>query len=566
MFLILSILPLKAQSLLDKAILLRNQAQYDSTLYLLNEALDRNKPMKNDSLQALFLLERGKTYQLVQRYELALDDFNKALSRSVEVGNADGEMKAYVYLAEFYRHLFDYKVAKKFIEFAQKLESNTKVSPLTLAQFYNRKAAILAETDGTIKDVRYLSERAIAIAKKYNYHEIEVISLNELGHLYNADTLGLHYYKRALAILSEHKDIRTQVDVLINISRFYQNKSGLYGLGIDYARQGLELCKGTDWFYAMRELYYIIATCYRLQENYKMANESLDSVLKYTEEHLKKKYEKEIKDVETKYEVARKDLVLANQKKKTESLEQENLSKNQRLRAITIITLLLILFSVFSIYAVLRIRRTNKKLTASNIQKDVLIQEVHHRVKNNFQVISGLMNMQLKNISDIESRKVFQEAVQRIHSMALIHQQLYSGENIDRVKIVEFLNQILNVLTPSDLREKDFFSITGDDPSMHIEQAIPLGMIVHELTTNSIKYAWDSNQDKKIDIRIEHRIDSLNIIYRDNGKGLPPKLDIKETKSLGLKLVDLFSHKQLMGTLICTNNNGAHFDLTFTLR
>ena len=168
-------------------------------------------------------------------------------------------------------------------------------------------------------------------------------------------------------------------------------------------------------------------------------------------------------------------------------------------------------------------------------QKDVLIQEIHHRVKNNFQIISGLMNMQLKNISDTESRKVFEDALQRIHSMAIIHQQLYSGENLDSVKIKEFLTDILKSLAHSDMRSQDFFSIDDADTTMHIEQAVPLGMIIHELATNSIKYAWQGTQNKKIDIHIENNNGALMLSYNDNGKGLPTNLDIKATTSLGLK-------------------------------
>ncbi|MCH5597069.1 sensor histidine kinase [Niabella ginsengisoli] len=107
----------------------------------------------------------------------------------------------------------------------------------------------------------------------------------------------------------------------------------------------------------------------------------------------------------------------------------------------------------------LKIRKKNNELLISNNKKDVLIQEIHHRVKNNFQIISGLMNLQLKSITDPESQKLFQEAVQRIHSMALIHQQLYSGDNFDRVKIVPFLNEILCALAHSDLRSQNFLPL-----------------------------------------------------------------------------------------------------------
>jgi two-component sensor histidine kinase len=101
---------------------------------------------------------------------------------------------------------------------------------------------------------------------------------------------------------------------------------------------------------------------------------------------------------------------------------------------------------------------------------------------------------------------------------------------------------------------------------MHIEQAVPLGMIIHELATNSIKYAWQGTQNKKIDIHIENNNGALMLSYNDNGKGLPTNLDIKATTSLGLKLVDLFIHRQLQGSMIYENRNGAFFKFTFTLR
>ncbi len=555
-----------AQSKYEQAINLSKRGNYDSAIYYFNYLIQQKKSLNNEVDIAAVLLNRGKAHQLSQKYDLALSDYYSALTQCEKSNNINGKMSAYIHLAEFNRHLGKYKDASRFIELADQLKNNSTILPLTKASFYNRKAAILAETGGTREEIISYSKNAIELANKHRFFEIEGSSLNQIGYLYSNGTIGLNYYKKALAVFEKADDVRSQVDVLINISRIYQLYGGPFDKGILYTNKGILLCEGKDWFSALRDLHHIKASCYDQMGEFKKVNMELGYVIKYTEANLHSQFEKNVKDVETKYQVKEKDLILANEKKKTELLEKDNSSKNQRLNAIVIVTLLLILFLSASIFFYFKIKKTNIKLSLSNNQKDVLIQEIHHRVKNNFQIISGLMNMQLKNISDTESRKVFEDALQRIHSMAIIHQQLHSGENLDSVKIKEFLTDILKSLAHSDMRSQDFFSIDGNNTKMHIEQAIPLGMIIHELATNSIKYAWNLNQNKKIDIHIENNNGTLMLSYNDNGKGLPTNLDIKTTTSLGLKLVDLFIHRQLQGSMIYENRNGAFFKFTVTLR
>ncbi|MCH5597070.1 tetratricopeptide repeat protein [Niabella ginsengisoli] len=290
--LLLCSIHLCSQNNYNKGVGYRNRGVYDTALYYFNAALKHQQQLKDSFQPIRVVLERGKTYQLSEKYDLALADFLHALSLGKQLKDNNCIMKSYIYLAEFYRHLGKYTEAQKYLNLAEKLETHSTISYQTKAQFYNRKAAILTEILSDREEIIDLSQKAIEISQKYGYPDIEVSSLNQLGYLFSGDATALNYYKKALAVLKKHQDVRTEVDILINTSRFYQLSGGPYNEGIKYADKGLKLCAGKKWHYASKELHHIKAACYHALGNIKKANEELVYVLEYTEKHLASQYEK----------------------------------------------------------------------------------------------------------------------------------------------------------------------------------------------------------------------------------------------------------------------------------
>lgn len=208
-------------------------------------------------------------------------------------------------------------------------------------------------------------------------------------------------------------------------------------------------------------------------------------------------------------------------------------------------------------------RQKSIKLEEKNKENELLIKEIHHRVKNNFQTISSLIELQGKNINDEKTIIRLKEGQSRIKSMSLIHQKLYQNDNISTIDFEEYAiqltHQILNLYGLSKVK----LTTQLHGLNLDIDTAIPIGLILNELVTNSCKYAFNENQTGIISIAINATEEGEFIFeYRDNGPGISPEFDFKKAKSLGLKLIQRLV-KQLRGTFNYRYENLAIFEIKF---
>ncbi|NJN92970.1 MAG: PAS domain S-box protein, partial [Anaerolineales bacterium] len=199
--------------------------------------------------------------------------------------------------------------------------------------------------------------------------------------------------------------------------------------------------------------------------------------------------------------------------------------------------------------------------------KEILLQEIHHRVKNNLQVISSLLDLQAKYLKDEASREVFKESQHRIRSMALVHERLYQAQDLTRIDYAEYITNLTHhLLVAYDNRRRQIHLRQQIDPlSLSIETAIPCGLIINELVSNALKHAFPDHSGGEIWLEFRAAPNS-QIILRvgDNGIGLPPQVDFRRSKSLGLTLVTTLV-KQLQGTIEVNNNTrGTEFCISFS--
>ena len=205
-----------------------------------------------------------------------------------------------------------------------------------------------------------------------------------------------------------------------------------------------------------------------------------------------------------------------------------------------------------------------KKIINSLNEKNILIREIHHRVKNNLQIISSLLNLQSKYIDDDEILTIFSESQNRIKSMALIHEKLYHSNDFSKVDFSSYIKTIARQLV-SSINPKVAVNIKCDDISMTIEQAIPCGLIINELITNSLKYAFPNNRYGKILITIEETNSEYILVIEDNGIGFPQKINFRTTETLGMQLVVILT-EQLSGKIEMKINNGTIFTISIPKR
>lgn len=209
--------------------------------------------------------------------------------------------------------------------------------------------------------------------------------------------------------------------------------------------------------------------------------------------------------------------------------------------------------------------RMEKKLKASLKEKDMLLREIHHRVKNNMQVILSLLRLQPEYIRDEKYIKIFKDIQNRIKSMVLIHEKLYESKDLASINFSDYVRRLVNELFRSygDNASKIHLKIDINDIILGIDSAIPCGLIINELVSNSLKYAFVKSKEGIIEISLRN-INKIfiELVVKDNGVGLPKDFDLKQTKTLGLHLV-LTLTKQINGEIELHRENGTTFSVKF---
>jgi two-component sensor histidine kinase len=277
-------------------------------------------------------------------------------------------------------------------------------------------------------------------------------------------------------------------------------------------------------------------------------------------------------EVEQQFQQYRKDNEIALLKK------DKTLGKTQRNGAFIVAALLAV--AAFLFYNRFRLKKkTSDALAVKNKEiekqkeviqsslgeKETLLREIHHRVKNNLQIISSLLNIQSSHIQDENVLSSIQEGQNRVQAMSLIHQNLYQSEHLSNVDIQNYLHQLVAYLSETFAGQSKDITVTVDAPNINfdIDTAIPLGLIINELVSNAYKYAFDKHGKGNINISIKPKSgDDYELEIRDDGKGLPTDTDMEKSSSLGLKLVKILS-RQLRGTFSSRSDKGAVFLVQF---
>lgn len=209
------------------------------------------------------------------------------------------------------------------------------------------------------------------------------------------------------------------------------------------------------------------------------------------------------------------------------------------------------------------IKDAEEKIMASLKDKEVLLQEIHHRVKNNMQIISSLLSLQANYTDSDEVAEILKESRGRVKSMAMIHEKLYHSQNIGKLNMAEYLNNLVRdiVRSYSSHSIDIIMDVDVENINLNIDTAIPMGLMVNELVSNSVKYAFPNNNGT-ISLKLKYVDDYYLLSVSDNGVGFPENFNIDESSSLGLKLVKSLAI-QLEGELLIKTKNETSFVLKF---
>jgi two-component sensor histidine kinase len=209
-------------------------------------------------------------------------------------------------------------------------------------------------------------------------------------------------------------------------------------------------------------------------------------------------------------------------------------------------------------------KKAEEGIKASLKEKELLLREIHHRVKNNLQIINSLLSLQTRYIKDDDTLNIFKESQNRVRSMAIIHEKLYNSSNLVKIDFEEYVKDLANNLfytykiNPYNIKlNTDIDNILFD-----IETAIPCGLIINELVSNCLKHAFNGLNKGKINITLNQIGEEFTLSVSDNGIGLPEDFNFTNTDSLGLLLINNLV-KQLDGTIELDKNGGTTFKIIF---
>lgn len=457
-------------------------------------------------------------------------------------------------------------------------------------------------------------ERALSLRKliiddpdEYNVIEDSYCAIAELHREGKEWDLALEFYNKALAIKGADKTTGdwSRPEILGNIGLVHQDR-GQWDSAFFYFHQALDLNRnekvaensGTastllmigqahllqgsarealsslleanamveplDLLPLRAEIASALAEAYEQEGQYEKALVFKNTFITLQDSIMSLEKVSSLQEMQTRYETERKEkeiLELNSERKLAES------EARQRSLLLWLFVAVLILVMIVALVIYRAYRQTKKlsvQLEQKNNEKAALLREIHHRVKNNLQVISSLLNLQSASLSDEAALDAIKEGQNRVKSIALIHQKLYQTEDISQVDFQEYAEQLAGFLSSAFRKPGKSVSIQvdADGIQLDIDTAVPLGLIINELVTNCFKYAFEHQDLGEVRIRMRKTDAGMLLSVKDNGVGLPKDLDISKSKSLGMKLVNILS-RQLKGSVSWENEQGAKFVVRF---
>lgn len=307
-----------------------------------------------------------------------------------------------------------------------------------------------------------------------------------------------------------------------------------------------------------------IADYLTFTRNYQEALAYRDRYIEVFEEIKEKQRDRTVLDMKTKYETEKKDAQL-----KVLQLEAEK--KEQQMRLYSFLALSGLMIAGLVGFFLYKNREKNKLLTQQkkkleeNVDEiNLLLGEIHHRVKNNLQVITSLLNIQQRSISDKKALEAIQESKNRIESMGLIHRFFYQNKNLGEINTREYIQNLASQLFESYSTSKHRIELEThvEDIYLDIDTLVPLGLIINELVSNTLKHAFGQHESGKLSISLTRIEDRLKLEISDNGSGLRDISALEESEAFGFNMIKAFV-KKINGKLELLNTEGTTFQIEF---
>jgi two-component sensor histidine kinase/tetratricopeptide (TPR) repeat protein len=380
-------------------------------------------------------------------------------------------------------------------------------------------------------------------------------------------------YNNISQVYNEHlKDYPTALEYLQKAVQYNQVRNNLNSLSFNYGNISDVYMKTGDLNNARRYAHRMMETATQLNAPHRIVNalNQLTRVYKSAGQYDSALYFKEwyilvadslnnlektaqIADMQTRYETGKKDA-------RIEKLSELNEVKNQRFWLLAVASFILATLLLVVWMQKRKSQRQEALITNQADRLQWMMKELHHRVKNNLQIVSSLLNLQAYRLKDEQSTAAFRESQLRVQAMSLMHQRLYQVEDVSMINFKLYLTDLTETLMQAYGYDKDAFDleICVDQEMLNVDTVMPLGLLVNEIVTNSFKYAYPGLQRPSLKIKLQSSNNQLELSVSDNGPGIPAN---SQPKGFGQNLIMALS-RQLKATVTQENENGASYHFT----
>ncbi len=392
------------------------------------------------------------------------------------------------------------------------------------------------------------------------------IAENNYLQMINLDSLTREHFKNVAQ--GEIGNIITGSEAYFKIGSFYVDREK-YELGRPFLLRAISFVRFAPGLSRIRDIHFLLFKIDSAKGDYISAIQHFELTKQLNDSIFNENKSRQVEELQIQYESVKKErdiqLLEKGNKLQQENLEKANISRNWILG---VVALMLVIIGMMANYSRLK-QNTNKKLKAQQIEisqknvylqhvveeKDWLVKEIHHRVKNNFHTVMGLLGTQSGYLKNEEAISAISESKQRIQVMSLIHQKLYQSDNLSAVNMPDYIQELVEYFKDGLMNRKQIlFKLDIDALMLDFSYAIPLGLILNEAVTNSIKYAFSKIREGIITIDL-HQISNkqIELVITDNGQGLPFDFQPYKRDSMGMNLMQGLSEDIGGEFSICSN-------------
>jgi len=575
------------------------QGDYEKALDFINRSMEANKKLGEKQKIADCLNNIGNVYKYLGNYPESFKTYNKALKIYEELHDTAAIAMCYNHFGILHDYQGDYKQALDY--YFESLRMREIVGDIEEIAASYSNIGIVYNYLGEYEQALEYQLKNLKLNNEIGQKRGAGIAYTNIGNIY--EKLGksdqaLENFVKGMETLKEIGDMQGVTDAYFNIGEVWQKKDN-YKVALQYQNKSLDIAEEIGYKQGIANSCYSIGSVYYKTGEYikavKFLNRSIDigeelgmpEIIMAASEVLSKVYEKQnnfrkaydffilfkqmgdslnnaenlkkITQLEMQYEFDKQ------QEAQQFEQEEERIKHNAEIKQQKLQKNILFAGSVVVLLFGFILLRSYLQKKKANAEKEVLLKEIHHRVKNNLQVISSLLNLQSNSLSDEKMKSAVKEGQSRVKSMALIHQTLYQSDRLSRIDLQDYIEKLVSFLSDTYRNnEKEIVTvINAKDISLDIDTAIPLGLIINELVSNSFKHAFRNRTKGKIEVVLEKSGSTdYKLTVSDNGIGLADNLDIEKADSLGLKLVNILT-RQLKGELTFHKNDVTGFSIKF---